>query len=362
MFISSVRRGLEEERDALPGMVAALGHVPVRFEDFTAQPVPSRQACMDAVASADVCLLLLGPAYGDPMPDTGVSPTHEEFNVARARGIPVYVFLKRGINMEPDQRTFVDVVERYATGRFRASFDGAAGLLIAAANAIREHERAPSALTWEILDGRPPDVPWVVAQDVHHAPAAPLVELHLLPTVAAPRLVVAQLEDLARALAVRGREHALFTQGEPVDTGTDGIAAWASSDEPRTGSAGVRVARERCASLWWPLPKDQLGAVLDVEHLAGEIASKLRLAASLGVVTGPRLALAAGLAGIALAAEGRVAELGARSSASFGFPRHDFVQVPPEDSIPTDALVHGAADIGREVTARLVTAFRRSRR
>jgi len=35
VFISSVRRGLEAERDALPGLVKAIGHEPVRFEDFT---------------------------------------------------------------------------------------------------------------------------------------------------------------------------------------------------------------------------------------------------------------------------------------------------------------------------------------
>jgi hypothetical protein len=46
VFISSVRRGLEEERDALPGALAALGYTPVRFEDYTAQPLPSRQACL----------------------------------------------------------------------------------------------------------------------------------------------------------------------------------------------------------------------------------------------------------------------------------------------------------------------------
>ena len=39
LFISSVRAGLEQERDNLPGLVGALGHEPKRFEDFTAHPV-----------------------------------------------------------------------------------------------------------------------------------------------------------------------------------------------------------------------------------------------------------------------------------------------------------------------------------
>jgi hypothetical protein len=37
VFVSSVRHGLEEERDALPGLVAAIRYVPVRFADFAAQ-------------------------------------------------------------------------------------------------------------------------------------------------------------------------------------------------------------------------------------------------------------------------------------------------------------------------------------
>lgn len=57
VFISSVRHGLEEERDALPGLITAIGHTPVRFEDFTAQTTPSRQRCLDGLATADVYLL-----------------------------------------------------------------------------------------------------------------------------------------------------------------------------------------------------------------------------------------------------------------------------------------------------------------
>jgi hypothetical protein len=49
VFVSSVRRGLEAERDALPGLLTALGHTPSSFETFTAQPRPSREACLCGV-------------------------------------------------------------------------------------------------------------------------------------------------------------------------------------------------------------------------------------------------------------------------------------------------------------------------
>jgi hypothetical protein len=74
IFISSVRSGLELERDALPGLIRALGHEPVRFEDFSAQAVPSRQARIEAVESSDAYLLLLGPHYGTTFPETRFQP------------------------------------------------------------------------------------------------------------------------------------------------------------------------------------------------------------------------------------------------------------------------------------------------
>src|SRR5271157_435792 len=107
VFISSVRRGLEQERDSLPGLVTALGFEPLHFEMFTAQPWSSREVCVRAVGQADVYLLLIGPVYGEPMADTGLSPTHEEYNAARVKGIPVLVFRKVGVAMEADQAEFV---------------------------------------------------------------------------------------------------------------------------------------------------------------------------------------------------------------------------------------------------------------
>lgn len=363
VFISSVRRDLGEERDALPGLISALGHVPVRFEDFTAQPVPSRQACMDAVSSSDLCLLLLGPSYGDRMPDTGVAPTHEEFNVARSRGIPLYAFVKRGVEVDADQRAFVAEVEQYATGRFRAAFDGTADLLTAVAAVVRQHESAPSTFAWERLPGPAPAVPWVAAADQrqHYAGQPATVETHVLPLNPASRLAVGRLEVLAGTLAARGREHGLFTQAQPVDAGTDGSAAWARSDDWRQGVAGVRVDRDGTISLWWPLPSDRMGAVVDSDDLASAVAAKLRFAASLSLIGGDRAAVAAALSGVAMAAEGSVADLGKRNSVSFGFSQREVVRVEPEDAVPVDALTSGAGDIGRELATRLVHAFRASR-
>lgn len=363
IFISSVRRGLEDERDALPGLIAALGHDAVRFENFTAQPTPSRQVCMDAVSGSDVCLLLLGAAYGDRMPDTGLSPTHEEWNVARTRGIPVYAFVKRGADMDADQRSFVDEVEQYATGRFRASFDGAADLLATVAEKVRELEFAPRGLVWEQLLTAPPEVSWIADLQAanHYSRGSAILELHLLPVAPTSRLAVSQLSDTADVLASTARSHGLFTQSDPVSTGTDGQTAWAALESAPGRSAGIRVRRDGATSVWRPLPADALGAVIDEQDLAREMGGWVHLASSVGAISGDKATVAAALSGLELASEGSVADVGKRSSASLGFGGQQVVLVPPEDVVTVAALGDGAADIAREVAARLIHTFRRTR-
>jgi hypothetical protein len=159
VFISSVRRGLEAERDALTGLIAALGHEPKRFEDYTAQGVPSRQACLDGVRDADVYVLVLGDIYGDPLPDTGLAPTEEEFVAARSRGIPILVFVKRGGSPDDKQQAFIAKVSGYVDGRFRKGFANVGELLAAVAGSIRDLETRPATLTWTALTANV-DVPW----------------------------------------------------------------------------------------------------------------------------------------------------------------------------------------------------------
>jgi Domain of unknown function (DUF4062) len=91
VFISSVTHLLKEERAALPPFLRLFDHDPLRFEDFEAQDRSSREACLAGVEAADVYVLLLGPRYGTPFPDTSLFPTAEEFRRARQRGIPILV-------------------------------------------------------------------------------------------------------------------------------------------------------------------------------------------------------------------------------------------------------------------------------
>jgi len=358
IFISSVRRGLEEERDALPALIRALGHEPRRFEDYTARSVPSREACPAGVEEADAYLLLLGERYGDPLPDTRKSPTEEEFIVAKRRGIPILVFREQGVTPEPDLTEFIRRVEDYATGVFRGSFTNATDLLAQVAAAIREIERAPASLSFEPLTD-PVEAPWKSPEGHGWRATATVVEVHAIP-VPPRQLSATVLAAMPRQLARAGREHGLFADDHALDTGLEEASAHAATrPDRRVPTAGVRIVSSGTVSIWQEMPSDSLGVILDRTDIAARVATMLRLAAELLPQSGA-VALAIGLYGLGSVAEGSAADLGRRTSASLaGFRRQtEAALVEPRDIVPVGALSRAANEVSAELAMRLLLRFR----
>ena len=156
IFISSVRRGLEVERDALPGLIRAIGHEPTRFEDFGARAEPSREACIAGVDASDAYLLLLGPHYGHRFDETGQSPTHDEWVAATTRGLWRMVFRKSAVDFDVEQEAFAREVGDYSSGVFYAEFADTADLLTKVAETIGRLANTPATLTYEPLKTAPP--------------------------------------------------------------------------------------------------------------------------------------------------------------------------------------------------------------
>lgn len=216
-MISSVRSGLEEERDALPGLILATGHEPIRFEDFTAKGVPSREACTRAVEAADAYLLLLGERYGEPLADTGTAPTEEEWTVARRRGIPILAFVKRGAQPERQQAALIARVERYETGLFRKGFDGALDLLPLVVAGLLDVAGNPTPLAFRPLRAAL-TAPWRQRERPGYwSGAAPTLETHVIPVAPRDALLATALKGLATRLSRVGRDHGLFQEQAAVE-------------------------------------------------------------------------------------------------------------------------------------------------
>jgi hypothetical protein len=372
IFISSTRKGLEEERDSLPGLISALGHEPLVFEQFTAQPVPSRQACMDAVASADAYLLLLGAAYGYVWPDTGLSATHEEYRAAQARGIRRGAFRKLEVVAEPAQQGFIDEVEAYSSGLFRASFSTTAELLTAATRFVRELEQVSPPLTWRALP-EPIAVAWRSDRrdgSQNQYAGRHFLDVHVV--TGRPR-TAGQLRDDSTRIANVLRSTSLVDHSTALELEVDDDAARVGVvDSPQAGARGwnrvepgrllrVELARSGDVCVTRTVPRDTMGAVVDERWLSEAAAEMLLLVGQLGVAQGlEEVAVAAEVWPLDTLVEGNPAMLGSRTSATMPTRRQQAIRVPARDMVTVAALADGASEAGRELAVAAIGAIGRS--
>lgn len=136
IFVSSLARGdMGPIREAARAAVQSLDMHPVSFETGAASDENSRRALLDRVAQSDAVVLLLGADYGESG-TRGVSPTEEEFNEARERGIPVLA-LVQNVAREPAQEEFLSRLRgRWEEGKLTADFTDASDVGLAVVKAL----------------------------------------------------------------------------------------------------------------------------------------------------------------------------------------------------------------------------------
>ena len=113
VFVSSVMVGMSAERRAAAEAIAAVGAVPVLFEDFGGMDDDPEDAYLGNVAASDIYVGLLGARYGKPL-RTGYSATHAEYNEAVQRGLRVSVWRTDG-DLDGPQRDFLETVRVFRT-------------------------------------------------------------------------------------------------------------------------------------------------------------------------------------------------------------------------------------------------------
>lgn len=139
-FVSSLITGMQPLREAARDAVETARMTPLMAEDFGARPATPQVTCLQGVREADVVVLILGDHYGAKQP-SGVSATHEEWDAAKDLK-PILVFVQEGVDREPLQTAFVEEVERWASGRFRAGFRDARELRIEVGRNLIDWQRS----------------------------------------------------------------------------------------------------------------------------------------------------------------------------------------------------------------------------
>jgi hypothetical protein len=368
IFISSVRAGLEAERDALPGLIKALGHEPVRFEDFTAQQHPSREACILGVESSDAYILLLGPHYGTAFPETGHSATHDEWVTAQRLGLPRYVLRKDGVPFDAEQQAFERTLGDYGSGRFWKTFTDVAGAQLAVAGVIHELTQAPGVLDFGPLEATP-DVRWLSdgSQNRGSYSGQPLLEVHVIP-VAGQRVSARVLDQVLEGLPGRVRNAGLVNATDAVKTDhiTDGVRLDVPApQEGRYGGsypgslASVRVLSDGQIAVAFRLPHDSMGSILDPEDLTAQVVSGLRLAGQIDPTRAPRIAVGVGLSSRTMLSVAKAGQP-SRNSASMSSVSEP-VHVEPDEAMSRAALDRGADEVAVGLARTLVRGFTNAR-
>jgi hypothetical protein len=322
------------------------------------------------VAASDVYLLLLGPHYGYRFPDTGQSPTHDEWMAARAAGKPRLVFRKTGVDFDDDQEAFAAMVGNYSTGAFWAEYADVPDLQTKVVSALVNLAAAPSPLSYERLDSEPV-VQWREdwKSNTHtglgRSQQDAYVELHVVPLSPATRSS-RQMGELQTPVLERLRAFGALSpaDGASVTADETSLTIETPAGEGRRFNsvrrrrlAGVRVAKSGQLSIWFELPGDGMGSMLDLDDLMAGCAEGLRLIGAMNLLVGDKFAVAAGIGGSTmLMSVARPTETG-RNHATMGRSSDGPVRVIPDESVSAAGFDLGADEVARTIAADLVRAF-----
>ncbi|WP_446038507.1 5'-methylthioadenosine/S-adenosylhomocysteine nucleosidase family protein [Streptomyces sp. SID1121] len=325
-------RGISDKADGLKHAADAGG----------SQPRAAEHAA--AFAAALVAAIPADPAAGrsDHLPDVPLSATtFTQLVQPTPGGGPVYVVQNGNQHVHPAEHP----VHHQAAG------------VAAAGTATAADIPTGGALPWTVL-GEPPTVTWRTGM-IPDAGYSAIVEVHLLPAKPGPRLEYRRLEQLPERLVGLGRETRVFGAGQGVDHEVRGEVACAWTNDPRKGTSGLACHRTGQRSVWLPLPKDSLGAVLDPDELPLRIERLLTL---LLRIDGPALDPVVPVIAVEPA-----------ESVSFGsmkdMPRRSAnirmtqgpLRVPADEALPAGSLAAHTGDVAQELSARLEHALRTSR-
>jgi hypothetical protein len=222
IFISSLARGeMGDIRASARAAVESLDMRPVMFETQPATAQDARRALLDEVATCDALILLVGAEYGEPG-QRGMSPTEEEFNEARERGIDVLALVQDVRGREPAQQDFLARVRGgWEQGNFTSLFTGPGDVALAVVRTLNAWQRSltggdsTAARTERALKlARGPERQGMLyGGSMLRVVAAPVLARPLIDAVA-----LRNADELLESLASAARASRLVSQAMAIET------------------------------------------------------------------------------------------------------------------------------------------------
>jgi hypothetical protein len=101
----------------------------------------AREWCQIQINKSKVFVGILGSKWGTPYPNEDGSIVEWEFDTARARqDIEIMVFIRKpeASDIDPNQKIFIDKLERFDTGVWRSPFDTAPTMITDVVNSVSD--------------------------------------------------------------------------------------------------------------------------------------------------------------------------------------------------------------------------------
>lgn len=282
VFVSSLIGGMEDFRAAAVEAIESLGHDAITAEAFPANASSPRVACLAGVRDANLVVLVLGGRYGEEQKSSGLSATHEEYREARGKK-PVLAFIQQGVDKEPRQAAFIQEVEDWEKGQYRAAFTTREQLRNEVTQAIHRRELALAAAPVDAKELLSRALEIVSHQDSrHYAQARSLLKIAVVsgPMQQILRPVEIERPDLNRSIL----QEALFGSS-PIFDATEGNSFELIGDRLSVGqSNGNAVSVDERGSLLLSLRVESsnrgMGVIIE-EEVAERMRAGLSFAARL---------------------------------------------------------------------------------
>lgn len=110
VFISSVQKEMANERLAVSILLSTDNflqkHTAPRLYEYAPAPLkPDEKGYLALLRSSQVYVLIIGKEYGRPVPDSGLSATHEEYRLAMELKLPVLVCVLGDNRLKREEKT-----------------------------------------------------------------------------------------------------------------------------------------------------------------------------------------------------------------------------------------------------------------
>lgn len=350
VFVSSVMRGFEQEREAARQAIESVDARPLMAETAPASADPSKTALLDLVAQADAVVLVLGARYGY-IGLNGRSPTEDEFRHAQTLGRPVFVFVQNGVEREPEQEAFLRRIQgSWEEGAFTAFFDEPSQLGFAIVKALTAHRNAATGDGGEAAAARALEL---AGTQERHGTGTPDVRVVIVPVGAGVLLDALALDDaeLVDRAAGAVRESRLVSQAAGIDGRATSQGIRLEAKTPRDfGSTRVVLAPDGAVIVAASVPAD--GGLGGLAFSYPRVQTVIEAATTVAgafwrlLPAGDRVRQVATLVGVPATDNRGLSESG-NVGGSVGMP-----SIPSPVLAPNPPLVVGRAELASEETRR----------